>query len=144
MENPNMTKQNLKLPSANARIDKRVAQYIMIRTEIEEIEERHKAELKPFKLAKERLVGEMLEFLDRTGQKSAKTAVGTVTVSVRHTAVCIDPDVFIEFVFEKNLRELIDRRANAVACRDYAQEHDGVLPPGVKINSLRTVGVTKS
>jgi len=136
-----MTKSDVK---SNGRIDKRIAQFIMVCDEIEAIEERHKAELKPFKAVKERLIGEMLEFLDRTGQKSAKTAAGMATVSVRHTAVCIDPDVFIEFVFEKNLRELIDRRANAVACRDYAQDHDGVLPPGVKINSFRTVGVTKS
>ena len=34
----------------------------------------------------------------------------------------------------------MDRRANATACRDYAEEH-GALPPGVKINSIRTVGV---
>ncbi len=137
-----MTKS--KDPPADKRIDKRVAQFIMIRDEIETIEERHKAELKPFKAAKDRLAGEMLEFLDSTGQKSAKTAEGTVTVSVRHTAVCADPDRFIEFVFENDLRELIDRRANATACRDYAEEHDGVLPPGVKLNSMRIVGVTRS
>jgi hypothetical protein len=130
--------------ASNGRIDKRVAQFIQVRDAIEELEERHKNELKPWKAAKEKLVGEMLEFLDKTGQKSAKTEDGTVSISVRHTAVCADPDRFIEFVFENGLRELIDRRANALACRDYAEAHDGVLPPGVKINSMRTVGVTRS
>jgi hypothetical protein len=131
-------------PVSNGRIDKRVAQFVIVRDEIDSIKERHKMELAPFEEAKQRLIGEMLDFLDRTGQKSAKTAEGTVSISVRHTAVCTDPDQFIEFVFEQNLPELIDRRANAVACRDYAEEHEGSLPPGVKINSMRTVGVTRS
>lgn len=126
------------------RIDKRVAQFVLVRDEIDAMKERHKAELKPYEDVKNKLIGEMLAFLDSTGQKSAKTAEGIATVIVRHTAVCTDPDLFIEFVFEKNLRDLIDRRANAVACRDYAEEHDGSLPPGVKINSMRTVGVTRS
>jgi membrane protease subunit (stomatin/prohibitin family) len=127
-----------------SRIDERVAQYIMIRDEIEAIEERHKLELQPFIKAKERLTGVLLEFLDKNGLKNAKTAAGMIRVSVRHTGVCTDPDRFMDFVFEHNLRELIDRRANGAACRDYAEEHDGVLPPGVKINSMRTIGVTRA
>jgi membrane protease subunit (stomatin/prohibitin family) len=128
----------------NIQIDKRVAQYVMIRDEIEAIEERHRQELKPFVKAKERLTGELLEFLDGNGLKSAKTTAGSIRISVRHTGVCTDPDRFMDFVFEHNLRDLIDRRANGVACRDYAEAHDGVLPPGVKINSMRTIGVTRA
>jgi len=132
-----------KSPDPNGRIDKRVAQFVQLRDKIAELEEMHKDQLKPFKAAKERLVGEMLEFLDKTGQKSAKTAEGTVTATVRHTASCSDPDAFIDFVRENDAYELIDRRANATACRDYADEH-GALPPGVKISSMRTVGVTRA
>ena len=139
-----MMKANSNLPEPNIQIDKRVAQFVMIRDEIEAIEERHRQELKPFIKAKDRLTGELLEFLDSNGLKSAKTAAGAIRISVRYTGVCVDPDQFMDFVFEHNLRDLIDRRANGAACRDYAEEHDGVLPPGVKINSFRTVGVTKS
>ena len=128
----------------NGRIDRRVAEFIVCRDEIEAIKERHRQELKPYEELKNKLIGTMLDFLDRTGQKSAKTANGIATVTVRHTAVCTDPDRFIDFVREHDLFELMDRRANAVACRDYAEEHDGVLPPGVKINSIRTVGVTRA
>jgi hypothetical protein len=130
-------------PATNGRIDKRVAQFVLIRDEIDAIKERHKIELAEYESLKQKLIGEMLAFLDRTGQESAKTAEGTVRVTVRHTAVCTDPDEFMEFVFTNNLRDLIDRRANALACRDYAVEK-GNLPPGVKINSMRTVGVTRA
>jgi hypothetical protein len=130
--------------NGNGRIDKRVAQFVQIRDAIEQIKDKHKLELAPYEEIKQKLIGEMLDFLDKSGLKAAKTSAGTVSITVRHTAVCSDPDEFIDFVFVNNLRELIDRRANAVACRDYATEHDGTLPPGVKINSLRTVGVTRA
>lgn len=130
-------------PNGNGRIDKRVAQFILVRDEIDALKEKHKLELAPFEDLKQKLIGDMLSFLDKTGQKSAKTAEGIASVVVRHTAVCTDPDEFMEFVFENDLRELLDRRANAVACREYAEEK-GSLPPGVKINSMRTVGVTRS
>lgn len=131
-------------PTNGGRIDKRVAQFVVVRDEIEAIKERHKLELEPFEDLKKKLIGEMLAFLDHTGQKSAKTAEGIATVIVRHTAVCTDPDLFVNFVREHDLYELMDRRANAVACRDYAEENNGTLPPGVKINSMRTVGVTRA
>lgn len=139
-----IAKRNEDPPKAtNGRIDKRVAQFVLVRDEIDAIKERHKAELAAYEELKLKLIGEMLAFLDRTGQESAKTAEGTVRVTVRHTAVCTDPDEFMEFVFTNNLRDLIDRRANAIACRTYAEEQ-GNLPPGVKINSMRTVGVTRA
>lgn len=130
-------------PATNGQIDRRVAQFVLVRDEIEIIKERHKAELAEYEELKQKLIGEMLAFLDKTGQEAAKTTAGTARVMVRHTAVCTDPDEFMEFVFTNNLRELIDRRANAIACRDYAEEK-GNLPPGVKINSMRTVGVTRA
>ena len=35
-----------------------------------------------------------------------------------------------------------DRRANATAVKDYA-EREHMLPPGAKLNTIRTVGVRK-
>ena len=60
------------------------------------------------------------------------------------TAPLTDPDEFMSFVRERDLYELLERRANALACMTYAEEHEGTLPPGVKINSNRTVGVTRA
>lgn len=137
-----MPKSNGKVES-NKRIDKRVAQYIAIRDEMKRLEEEHKLQLAPYQDAKDKLVGEMLEFLDSTGQEMARTAMGTVYSTVRHTAPLTDPDLFMDFVQKHGLYELLDRKANSTACREYAEEH-GSLPPGVKINSTRTVGVRAS
>jgi hypothetical protein len=120
-----------------------VAQFIMVRDEIEQMERAFKEQVAPYNDLKDKLVGEMLAFLEHTGQKSAVTANGRVTLQVKDYASCSDPDRFMDFVFEHGLRDLIDRRANATACKDYANEHDGVLPPGVKLTTKRSVGVTR-
>jgi hypothetical protein len=126
------------------RVDKRVAQLVMIRDEIERVEEEQKKQVAPLKAVRDRIIGELLMFLEQTGQKSAKTAEGTVSIKVTYTAPLTDPDEFMTFVRENDAYELMDRRANATACKEYAEEHDGALPPGVKLNSKRSVGVTKS
>jgi hypothetical protein len=132
-----------KAPEVPARINKMVAQYRALRVRIEEMEEGFKKQLAPFKSAKDKLAGTMLEFLDKTGQEAARTDEGTVYVLVKHTTPLGDPDAFMDYVMKNGAFELMDRRANSTACREFAEEH-GSLPPGVKLNTTRTVGVRSS
>ena len=122
------------------RLNKLVAMYLAIRKKKEQIEERHKKELVQIEAMKQKLTGTLMEILDRTGQESARTTEGTVSLSMRHTASLADPDAFMDYVMKNGAFELMDRRANSPACREFAEEH-GSLPPGVKINSVRTLSV---
>ena len=86
----------------------------------------------------------MLEFLDthRPGDRPRPTRARS-TCRIKHTASLGDPDAFMDYVMKNGAFELMDRRANSTACREFAEEH-GSLPPGVKLNSTRTVGVRTS
>jgi hypothetical protein len=138
-----MAKGNGKIAPGNARIDKLVAQYLGVRKRLAELKEEYEKASAPFVDAKEKLAGRMLQFLDSTGAEMARTSAGTVYVTTPSTASLTDPDAFVDFVREHDLYELMDRRANALACRDFA-EQNGTLPPGVKLNSRRTIGVRTS
>lgn len=120
-------------------VDTRITQILGINEKLEQIDNLKK----PYLEAKEKLHTELLEFLERTGQKSAKTANGTVYIHVQRTASAFDPDAFMAFVQETMRLDLLERRANAQACMDYA-ESEGSLPPGVKINNYRTAKVRRS
>ena len=136
-----MAKGNGQIDAAGMlQMNKLVAQFIALRNRIKQLEDIHEKQLAPFKLAKDKLAGVMLEFLDAAGMESARTEAGTVSATVRSSASLPDPDAFMDFVMKRGLFELMDRRANVTACREFAEEH-GNLPPGVKINSVRTVGV---
>lgn len=134
-----MPKANAKV-STDARIDKWVAQYIAIRERMKQMEAAFKKQLEPFEKAKDKLAGHMLSFLDATGQEMARTDEGTVYVLNKSTASLGDPDAFMDYVMKNGAFELMDRKANSTACREFAEEN-GSLPPGVKLNSTRTVGV---
>lgn len=136
-----MAKKTVKYDGVD--ILKWVTQLKAVRDAIDDIEEKHKSELAPYKQLYEKLSGTLLEYLDNTRQESAKTAAGTVYVSIRNTAALSDADAFMNHIIETQEFELLERRANATACREYAEQH-GHLPPGVKLNVLRSARVRTS
>ena len=136
-----MAKANGKLPKDDvARIDKFVRQYIELRNHMKAQKAAFDEFMEPLEEMKRKLAGHMLELLDSAGIESAKTDEGTVYVTHPSTASLSDPDAFMEYVAEHGAYELMDRRANSTACREFAEEN-GELPPGVKLTVNRTIGV---
>lgn len=116
-----------------------VAESVLYRTEIDkayEIIKQYEAEMAVIN-------NRLLQYLADTKQKSARTAAGTVTAAVRETASLFDPDAFMNYVREHDAWELMERRAAKIACKDYA-ETNGVLPPGVKLNTIHYLSVRKA
>lgn len=74
---------------------------------------------------------------------SAKTEAGTATLSTRYTASLADPDAFMQFVRANDMFELLDRRANATAVKEYVRTNQGRTPPGVNLSALESLSVTK-
>jgi len=126
------------------KVDARVDQYVRVRDAIKEMDERHKAEKQPLLEIQNLLTGWMMDFLKTTGSESIKTKHGTCYTSTRHTASLADPDAFMKFVIDNGLYELLDRRANATAVRDYVAANGGNLPPGANLSSIQTLGVRRA
>jgi len=122
-------------------VSKRVAQYRLIDKKLDELEEEFKASVAPLENIKNLLQGYFEKFLTDTGQQTAVTAGGTVHWNHRVTAKLEDPQAFMDYVIANKQFDLLDRRANATACRELAEK--GTLPPGVKLNTIRTIGVRK-
>jgi hypothetical protein len=123
-----------------SRFDMLVKAFVATGRVIEEIEAEHRERLKKPLRLKELLTEELLNRLAETGQEMARTKYGTVSAAVRDTASCSDPNLFIDYVREHDAYELLDRRPNVTACREYNNEH-GMLPPGVKLNSIRYISM---
>jgi hypothetical protein len=121
-------------------VDKRVGQYIQIRNALKKIDDEYEAKRKPLVELQQMLSGWMQAFLTKANADSVKTAHGTCYQSTRYTASLADPEAFMNFVIANQAYDLLDRKANATACRDYAAEHKN-LPPGVNMSAVKTVGV---
>jgi|HubBroStandDraft_4_1064222.scaffolds.fasta_scaffold478108_2 hypothetical protein len=123
-------------------MEKRVAQWRAITARLKEMDEAHEKQRQPLLDIKALLEGLFEKFLTDSGQSSAVFSTGTVHWNRRTTASLADPQAFMDFVTQNGLFQLLDRKANATAVRDYAEEK-GDLPPGVTLNTARTVGVRK-
>jgi hypothetical protein len=126
-----------------ANIERRVKQYVMVRDQIKVIEERHAKELENIKAIKDELTGIIQSCLEAVGAESIKTAEGTAYTTTRYTASLADPKAFMDYVIEYKKFDLMDRKANAPAVRDYVAE-TGSLPPGVTLSSIATIGVRRA
>lgn len=123
-------------------IKKYVSDYVAVRDKIREKEAAHKEELKPLKAVLDKISGHLTKWLGDTKSESIRTEAGTCYLTTRWSASLADADAFLKFVRETNNFDLLDRKANATAVRDYVEEHH-CLPPGVNLSSIQQVGVKR-
>ena len=118
-------------------------QFIVLRDYINKLEEKHKAELKPWKADLEVLKGKLQAFLEATNQESAKTAAGTFFLTTKRSASLSDAAEFRRFVIGGEHWDLLDWKANVTAVVDFAEENKGELPPGVNLSARVDVNVRR-
>lgn len=109
---------------------------------LEKLDEEATEKRKPVQAKKDYIEGLILQHLRDTGQKSARTDAGTATISTKYKATLSDKTVFMAFVTENKLFDLIDKKANSVAVKDYL-EANKALPPGCNLSSHMSVNVRR-
>ena len=129
--------------TTNIHFDRWVKQFIDLRDKLAGDDEEYRQYRKRTVDVMNTIQEKIMKALDATGQESARTEFGTASINVNHYASCSDPDVFVDFVRENDAWELMERRASGLACRAFAEEN-GHLPPGVKINTVRSIGVRRA
>ena len=133
---------NVPAPPAAPDFEKRTTQFLALRDKIKEIEDRHKAELKPYKEAKEKLEAYLLNALNAVNTDSTSNGAGTVYRTARKTATIEDGEVFRQYVILSNNWDLLDWKCNVRAAEDFIEENN-VQPPGTKFTTTYTVGVRR-
>lgn len=131
--------------AANAvqtKVDLRVAQYIKLRSLKEAMTAEFEQRVGKVTSLMDQISGELQAALDAVNASSIKTKHGTAIVSTRYSASLQDAHGFMNFVIAGAHWDLIDKRANATACRDFAKDN-GSLPPGVNLSAIRSVGVRR-
>lgn len=126
-----------------ATVDKRVEQYIKVRDALKKMDEEHDERRKPLVELQNLLTGWMQTFMENAGADNIKTSHGTCYSSTRYTASLADPEAFMNYVKSTGNYDLLDRKANVTACRDFVAENNSP-PPGVNLSAIKTVGVRRA
>jgi hypothetical protein len=130
-------------PTTAATVDKRVEQYIQVRDAIKKANDVHEASIKPLVELQNLLTGWMQNFMEQAGADNIKTAHGTCYSTTRYTASLADPEAFMKHVIATQSYDLLDRKANVTAVREYVEQNTN-LPPGVNLSAIKTVGVRRA
>lgn len=124
-------------------IDKLVEAYRKLRDKKAQIDKEYKDRIAKIREKQELIENKILKFFEETGLESAKTPHGTAYASTTLNARVASRDDFFQFVDEHEAWELLESRVNKTAVRQYMEEHDGELPPGVDVTMIRKVNIRK-
>jgi hypothetical protein len=131
-------------PAANEVLTKRLNQFMMVRQKIEEMRERHAAEMAPLSDAKTKLESALMELLNLAGTDSATVrGIATVYKGTESSATVADGEAFRHFVITQQAWDLVDWRANKTGVKKFIGETNTV-PPGVNFTQAQRVGVRKN
>lgn len=87
----------------------------------------------------------MLELLNQTGAKSIATAHGTVYRTEKIKPSAADWNVVYGWITENPERfELLEKRLKSTFVKQFMDEHDGAIPPGVNVHREFEVTVRRA
>jgi hypothetical protein len=124
------------------KVDVVVGMYIKLRSRKEELEREMKDRIEEVKTKMDKLEAWLQQYLDDTGQTSAKTKEGTVFMTTTDYARVADWDAILDFIKERQAFDLLEKRVSKTAVRGYI-DADGSVPPGVNYGSKISVNIRR-
>jgi hypothetical protein len=134
--------ENTKTIEGQGKLAERVEQFIKCREKRRALKKAFTDEDKPLAEMESLLSASIQKRLTELGAENVRTSHGTCFLTHRTTASLADPDAFMQYVIQNGMFELLDRKANATAVKDYVKKN-GQLPPGANLSTIQTIGVHK-
>lgn len=119
-----------------------VGNYVAIRDKLKAMEEEFDAKKKPVKETLDKIGGILREHMEKTGSEGIRTEAGTCYLTTRYTSSLADSEMFFKYVIDSERYDLLDKKANTTAVREFVKQNGG-LPPGCNLSAIQTVGVKR-
>lgn len=128
-------------------INKAVSSYLRLRMKIAELEKAHKAEIAELKEVQKKLQHWLQGKFDEMGVDNVKTEHGTAFKATKDSIRVSNKSEFMQYVVSQVEERGVDGlylmsvTANKTATKEYMEEHDDELPPGVKYDAWTEVQI---
>ena len=123
--------------------DKLVRTYVKIRDARTALKQTFEAEDRVLKDKLETLENYMLQSMNSSGVESVKTPAGTAYRTETMVPTGSDWTAFYAWVRENNAFDFIFRRIKADSVKEYMDQNDGKVPPGVSVYSKYGVTIRR-
>jgi hypothetical protein len=114
-------------------VDKRVAKYVKLRDARAANTKLYEVVDKAYKECLAAIESSLLADANTQGVKGFKTAAGTVYTEERTQASIADESIFFDFVRTSGDLDFFERRLKVGHLKEYADAHEGQMPPGLNI-----------
>jgi hypothetical protein len=131
------------MPEPDHDLEKRVRVYRRIRDAKLALSKKFKAEEKVLNEKLELVSNDMLRILNETKQDSARTSDGTVYKQKDILPRATEWLSFYEWIKLKNGFDFLERRIKKTAVKQYMEDNEGALPPGVAVLETIVIRVRK-
>jgi hypothetical protein len=125
-------------------VDQIVRVYTKIRDERTRQKQLFEEADRALKGKQEKLESVLLQYLQSTGLQSARTGHGTVYVEEEMKPSASDWSAVYAFIADEGAFEMLEKRLTKTFIRSYMDDHDGELPPGVRVHREFAVRVRRS
>lgn len=119
--------------------------YLNIRRTVEHLESEHKKQMKPYKEALSSIEVVLLDRAHKDGVQSFPVkGIGTAYRVVKTSATVKSWSETLPFIRKEELWNLLEHRVNKTAIKEYMEENNGELPPGIKWVEFETINIRRS
>jgi len=117
-------------------LEQHAARYIELREKRSALKKLYEQHDEVFKGEQKEIENHFLKYLNEQGVDSARTPAGTVYRQVEMIPSADGEEGWTsiyDFIKENDAFEMLERRIKKTFVAEYQEEHDGELPPGVKV-----------
>jgi hypothetical protein len=118
--------------------------YVNIRDARSQLRKEYEANDEELKVAQSKLEGLMLKHLGEHNTDSVRTEYGTFYRQQEIIPTCSDWTSFYDWIAKHNVFEALERRVKKTFIKDFMEEHENQLPPGISVLREYQVRVRRS
>lgn len=122
--------------------DKAITEYLNLRTQVEAINAKAKADAAELKKQMGMLENWMTLKADKEGLKNITTPHGTGYWSTHNRCSVANPEEFLNYVIGGQRWDLMEKRASKIAVKQEVED-TGAPPPGVNYSSIKVFNVKR-
>ena len=120
-----------------------VAHYITMRDHRAKLDAEHKARVGEIDAQMKNAEIFLLDHMNSTNQRNAGFTNGTVIISDKVLPSFEDKNTTMQFIKETDNMGLLSVRLSSTAVKEFMENNNGQLPPGVKVITERSVSIRR-
>ncbi len=125
------------------KLDELVAEYLVLRTAIQDKETTHKEEIAALKEPFDRISAEILERCNEQNADSIRTPAGTISRRVTTRYWTTDWETMYDFINKNSAPFLLEQRIHNGNMRQFIQENPDAYPAGLQADNRYAIQVRR-